>query len=334
MSRLRVLEPPVRPVGGVSSASVFLVTALTLAGASAFLVGWAPLRFSVVAVFLFAGPHNWIEARYFLARLPARCGRLRGFFLVGLGGVLALTAGFAALPWLPDGNRWAATATWNTVFVMWVVGLAQMRGRTNPRRDWSWTLPAGLALVCVGWLWPGWVGLGLVYLHPLIALWLLDRELLRRRPEWSRAYRVCLACLPLFLAALWLRLADAPDLPGRDVLTSQVTAHAGAGLLTGTSTHLLVATHAFLEMIHYSAWLVAIPLVGLRAAPWKLGDVPLARRAPAWRAGVFAVLITGAVAVLVLWTGFLADFALTRDIYFTVALLHVLAEAPFLLRAL
>jgi len=35
-----------------------------------------------------------------------------------------------------------------------------------------------------------------------------------------------------------------------------------------------------------------------------------------------------------LWGGFLADYPETRDIYFTVAIVHVLAEIPFLLRAL
>ena len=50
---------------------------LALACAAALLAGWLPLGFSIVTVFLFAGPHNWIEARYFLTRLPARWGRLR-----------------------------------------------------------------------------------------------------------------------------------------------------------------------------------------------------------------------------------------------------------------
>jgi hypothetical protein len=38
--------------------------------------------------------------------------------------------------------------------------------------------------------------------------------------------------------------------------------------------------------------------------------------------------------MLVLWVGFLADYPLTRSVYFTVALLHVLVEFPFLLRLL
>lgn len=37
-------------------------------------------------------------------------------------------------------------------------------------------------------------------------------------PEWRRAYRACLAMLPLMLAALWWRLADSPNLPGDDHL--------------------------------------------------------------------------------------------------------------------
>ena len=95
-----------------------------------------------------------------------------------------------------------------------------------------------------------------------------------------------------------------------------------------------MATHTFLEMLHYSVWLVAIPLVGLRTAPWRLRAVPLARRSPSWHAAVTCGLAVGGAVVLLLWGCFLADYPLTRDVYFTAAMLHVLAEVPFLLRAL
>jgi hypothetical protein len=36
--------------------------------------------------------------------------------------------------------------------------------------------------------------------------------------------------------------------------------------------------------------------------------------------------------VAAFWAGFLIDYPLTRSLYFTVALVHVLAEVPFLLR--
>ncbi len=53
-----------------------------------------------------------------------------------------------------------------------------------------------------------------------------------------------------------------------------------------------------------------------------------------WRWAVTGLLVFGIGVMLVLWACFLADYATTRQVYFTVALLHVLAEAPFLLRSL
>jgi hypothetical protein len=38
---------------------------------SALLISWKPLQLSIITVFLFAGPHNWMEFRYFLSRMPA-----------------------------------------------------------------------------------------------------------------------------------------------------------------------------------------------------------------------------------------------------------------------
>jgi hypothetical protein len=46
------------------------------------------------------------------------------------------------------------------------------------------------------------------------------------------------------------------------------------------------------------------------------------------------LLIAALAAMVVLWFGFSIDYSTTRDIYFTVAIAHVLAEAPFLLRML
>jgi hypothetical protein len=334
------LECP--PVQRAATASrwAFALTALGAAAAAAVLAGWAPLRFSIVTVFLFAGPHNWLEFRYFLTRMPGRWGRLRGFFLTAFGGVLALAAAFAGLVFFS--GRLALDAAfqsgyisfWNTALILWVAGLVHMRSRQNPRREWGLVWPVAFGLVGVAWLFPWWCGIGLVYLHPLMAFWLLDRELKRSRPEWRPAFHACLACLPVFLGLLWWKLADAPALPDADALTQAVTHHAGADVLQGVSSHLLVAVHTFLEMLHYAVWIVVVPLVGMRAVPWKLDAVPLARRSPAWRLGLYAFLGIGLAVVVILWGGFLADYTTTRNLYFTLALVHVLAEVPFLLRAL
>jgi hypothetical protein len=327
-----------RPAGAPEAS--FACAALAVAGATVLLAGWAPLTFSIVTVFLFAGPHNWLEFRYFLTRLPARWGRLHGFFLLGFAGMGGFAFAYAAVAWLTREGYLGATAwQWayasvHSALVLWVATLAHMRSRQNPRREWGWVWPLAFGLIALAWLAPvAWL-LGLVYLHPLVAFWLLDRELRRRRPQLRPAFHACLACLPVLLALLWWHLADAPHLPEWRPLDSAITQHAGAAVLPGVSSHLLVATHTFLEMLHYGVWVLAIPLLGLRTAPWRLHQVPLARRSANWRRAVTCFLVLGLGAVIALWACFLADYATTRAIYFTVALVHVLAEAPFLLRAL
>jgi hypothetical protein len=308
--------------------------------AAAAFAGLAPLQASVVTVFLFAGPHNWFELRYFVARLPARLGRSRNFFAAAASGVLLLTAGYGALPLLSRARGWGAdeillaSAAWNSLLILWVAALVLMRGRAVPRRDWSWAVPAGLALAAANWAAPQLLSLGLVYLHPLVALWFLDRQLRRARPRWRRAYRLTLLLVPLAVGVLWWQLAQSPPLAGEDPVTLRVTNHAGANILTGVSSRMLVTTHVFLETLHYGVWLVALPLLGARAAPWRLDAIPLVRRRDGPARLIRTLLAVGAFVVVLLWVAFLADYPTTRDVYFTFAMAHVLAEVPFLLRML
>jgi hypothetical protein len=332
---------PVESRAGLqSSRTLFILCALGVATGAALLAGWAPLQFSIVTVFLFAGPHNWLETRYFLTRLPGRWGRLRGFFLLSFAGIIGLTITYAVMVFMYGAGGLSPQAyevlhpLWNTVFLLWIAGLTQWRSQQNPRREWGWIWPLVMLLIALAWYFPqGW-GLLIVYLHPLMAFWLLDRELRRSKPEWRPAFHFCLALLPVFLGVLWWKLAWAPALPDDTTLEQDIAYHAGAGILTAVSSHLLVATHTFLEMLHYGVWVVAIPLIGLRSAPWKLDKVPMARRSSAWRLGITALLVLGLAVTLILWTCFIADYTTTRNVYFTVALAHVLAEVPFLLRAL
>src|SRR5437764_8584726 len=87
-------SPPVAARGRRAFASGFVALAV---GAAA-LAGALPIEFSLATVFLFAGPHNWFEARYALGRLPARAGKLWGFFTVSALGIVALTVAYAAIP--------------------------------------------------------------------------------------------------------------------------------------------------------------------------------------------------------------------------------------------
>jgi hypothetical protein len=338
MSRSWVV--PDRPLVSTMDGGLLLaIAAVGLMTLSALLAALAPIALSITVVFAFAGPHNWIEARYVLARLPARWGKLRSFFLVAAGGMLGLTLAFAALTaWLrrveTDADSAAlAMALWDSSLIAWVLWLIVLRSRRKPRRDWSGAIPIGCLAMAGAWLVPGLFGLVLVYGHPLMALAILDRELTRSRPGWRRGYHAGLAILPVLLVLIWWQLAGAPALPGVDALSIRIRQHAGADVLRGVSSHALVATHTFLETIHYGVWLVAIPMIGLKSAPWKLTAIPMARARGPGRRAVAVLLAIGAIAVLVLWVGFLLDYPTTRDLYFTMALLHVLAEVPLLLHA-
>jgi len=310
-----------------------------LAIGAALLAGWLPLAFSMATVFLFAGPHNWLEARYFLERLPARAGKLLPFFVLSALGIVGLTVAYPLLPIVAEtlGDDFAepAVALWNTALLAWIGILAFMRANTNPRRDWGWLVPVGFLVLAAAWWRPYHFTLALVYLHPLMALWILDRELGRSQPQWRTAYRCFLAGLPGLILGLCWHLHDAPPLPGNDALMLRIAQHSGSDwAFPGVSGHMLVAVHTCLEMIHYGVWVFVIPIVGMRTVPWKLETIPAAKRNPMQRWIVAGLLLFGLAMCATLWAGFTLDYLSTRDIYFTVAMLHVLAEVPFLLRAL
>ena len=335
-----VSQATIEHAGLTSSAQRFAAVLVVLTVSLALLAGLLPLSVSIVGVFLFAGPHNWMEARYFLARMPPRWGALWIFFTIGIVGTVALTASFALLPYVAREWRWSAEqwdialSSWNTLLALWIAALALLRAGQNPRRDWSWLPLVTGGVVALAWLWPLAWDLSLVYVHPLVALWFLDRELGRQHSAWRGVYRRVLPLVPICVALLAWQLAGAADLSGDDALSWRITQHAGADIVRGVSTHFLVATHVFLESLHYAVWLLAIPLVTFTTAPWHWKQIPLARRGGGWTVLVKTTLLVGATLTVLFWAGFSADYAVTRDIYFTVAMLHVLAEVPFLLRLL
>jgi len=332
---------------------------IACACASALLASWLPLQFSIVTVFLFAGPHNWFELRYFLMRMPVRFGKSRNFFITAFAGIGLLTAAYVALPVLYNFTLWTdgawstILASWNTLLLMWLGVLVWLRGKQRARRNWSWAIPVAFCLCSLNWMWPEFFSLAIVYIHPLVAFWFLDRHLRRTRPAWLVAYHRCLWFLPLLLVGIIWQLGRTPALSDDNGLFWRITQHAGAQLLPNISSHVLVSVHVFLEMLHYGVWLVALPLIGSLAAPqrtsaiaagtvsprrrgriWDVKAVPLARHPRGFPKLVGGALAFGLLLVAMLWFGFSVDYATTRDVYFTVAIAHVLAEAPFLLKML
>ena len=312
---------------------MFVVALAVCVLTSATLASWLPLQVSIVTVFFFAGPHNWFELRYFLMRLPARFGRSRNFFITAFAGLGILTLTYVSLPLLYRTVIWSneawliVLAVWNTLLLAWLALLIRLRGKQKTKSDWGWMIPAMLALGALNWLGPEFFSLAIVYVHPLVALWFLDRQLRRTRPDWLPAYRRCLSALPLILALMIWRLSQAPPLADDNGLFWRITQHSGAQLLPQVSGNLLVSVHLFLEMLHYGVWIVALPLLVPRFWKFELPSHGVRRVVP-------TLLATGVLTVVILWLGFATDYTETRDLYFTFAIAHVLAEAPFLLKML
>jgi hypothetical protein len=309
---------------------------LVVAAIAAACAAW-PAGMAVAVVLLGAGPHNWCEARYLLSRMPARWGPLRTYFLTAIAGVVILTTAFVALAIHPT-NQGAGDAdvmlvwlaVWHTALITWVAALAVLRQRQAPRRDFQWLLPIGLLCLAAAWAVPLWASVALVYLHPLLALVFLERELAVRRQPWLSSYRTALALLPFAIWVLWL---TAPSLDAAPLSSRPEAIQAGAFLLPDGVAGFVLATHVFLESLHYLVWIVAIPLA-TAAVPWDLRRVPLAARSASWRRVLAFVIAAGLVCVAMLWMAFAIDYETTRQAYFTVAIAHVLAEVPFLLRLL
>lgn len=331
-------EIRVRPFQ-LTSANVFLIAFVSACAVGAVLIGSFPLQLSIITIFLFAGPHNLMEFRYFAARMPVRWGKSRLFYSVGIGGVVLLTASyltlyFASGNWLWSLESWQIyAAVWNTALILWVGLLFYLRGKQH-RRDWSLGFAVAFFLAGLAWIVPQYWSLALVYLHPFVAMWFLERQIRRTRPEWLRAYHLCLLSIPVFLVLLWTLLAGQASLPQDTNLFWRINQHAGADILPSISSHLLVATHVFLESIHYFVWLLLIPLVDRRAIPWRLKDVPMFANANGIPKVFAAFLVFSLLVSIALWFGFAVDYETTRDIYFAFAIGHVLAEFPFLVKML
>lgn len=324
----------------LTTAQIFAASFLTFTIISACLIGWFPLAASIVTIFLFAGVHNAFEFRYFLARMPVRWGKSKVYYSFGIGGVLVLTAVYLAIyfdarNWLWSLKDWQiAVSVWNTLLVLWLGLLFYLRGRQKPKTDWSLAFAAAFLFCAFVWLAPQYFSLSLVYLHPFVAMWFLERQIRRTRKDWLKAYHFCLLTIPFFIIVLYFAFANAPNLSNETNLFWRITQHAGSGILPNISSHFLVATHVFLETIHYSVWIILIPLIDQRAVFWRFKEIPLAAAERGFPKLILGILTTSIVIIIVLWLGFSLNYTTTRDVYFAFAITHVLAEFPFLIKML
>jgi hypothetical protein len=133
----------------------------------------------------------------------------------------------------------------NSLLLSWIGLLVWLRAREKRKSDWTWFPAVLLAAGALNWFAPFFFSLGIVYLHPLVALWFLDRHLVRTRPQWVRAYRSFLLVLPMILTFMIWRMSQAPPLVDDNGLFWRITQHSGAELLPAVSSHMLVSVHSY-----------------------------------------------------------------------------------------
>lgn len=282
----------------------------------------APVLVATFSVGFLAGPHNLMEARYLLSRLPSRAGKLKSYFWLSAVGIVLL--GFSSLT-LPVFSELTAYRLWNTALIVWVAALAALRRQENPRREWPWLEPAALMLVGAMWAYPSFFTLILVLGHPVLALVILGRELHAfRRPE-LRVYYQVMAAVPVGLAVLWAGLSLQEPMTGEQI-RSFFTLTAGSPVF--------LATHTYLELLHYAVWIGVLPWLAGITRREKLELFPALRKSARRLLAARAILLCGLLVTAMFWWGFSLDFETTRDFYFRLAIFHVLVEFPFLLRLL
>lgn len=336
---------------GFASASLVLILA------AAVFSGIAPLQFAMATVFLFAGPHNWVEVRYFLSRLPSRFGPFRRFFLISFSGVFFLSLLLAALIFLMQASLITGETgktiyrIWTALFFLWLLALKHARKarvldsspapvkrtelfESKPDRLQQFCWLSGFALLFVSALYkPDYFGLAILYLHPLIGLLILERELRRSRPQLLPVYHKILVAIPVALSILFWQLYRSPCLAVDSTIDWQIAQRAGSFMLPNLSSHMIVALHTFLQVIHYGVWLLAIPFAtaAFTRRKWSPERLPAARNSRRIQALIAFVFAFSTLMVLALWLAFIADYSEAWQLYSTVAYVHVLAEIPFLL---
>lgn len=311
----------------VPAATAYMVTAAMLALL-------APIQLKAVVVFLFAGPHNWIELRYMLSRLPARWKNSRWFFNTSFVGVAVLSLSFVAImvammmSTAPVDLLRICFSLWGSALLGWLLVLAHQRRliQSLPQRLLAYLCGACCLAAC--WLGPEWFSVGLVYVHPLLSLAIFDRELERSRRDLLAGYRAVLIGAPAFLLLFWWQSCMAlPQSPIANLILDQ----SGVQIMTMVPPHFVISTLVFFDLLHYGVWLLGIPLMSAGWSGYRARAMPITTQSNFARNAISALLLGSSLAAATLWFCFTLNFETTYTVYFILAVVHVLAEMPFLI---
>lgn len=203
----------------------------------AILAATAPVPLTTVAVILFAGPHNALELRYALSRLPRRFGPLARFFGLAAAGISLLSIAMIGLllvtrfHGLARSSLTIVLSLWLTLLVVWTGATAgylpagDLTPRVLARSGASfWTeIPPATLLAIHGFLE------ALHYLAWLVAIPHVQRHrasipLRGRSSTASRMVTVMLAFSIVAVFILWSGFALDPALTW-DLYFPLATAH-------------------------------------------------------------------------------------------------------------
>lgn len=325
---------PSASAAALSQQQVFAASWLLLVVASALLAAGLPSVFSIWTVIIFGVPHNYAEFRYFLAKLPSRFGPLKPFFMTSFVGVSLLFCAEAALAisvdrgWLQPPLSRSLLWCWNEALILWILALSVLRYRDITRGAIALNMILAFVTTASNCLSPPMFTVVLTYLHPLLGLWILERELRRSRKSWLPTYHRCLLAVPVVVLALALCLhGSTSDTAALRLLT---LSNLGVSFFPGTSPIMFVAIYGFLQMVHYGVWVVAIPIAARSWQKWNINHLSVVRNRSRLRRLLWTAVGVATLAIPAFWLGFKFDYYTTIEIYVIVSLTHVIAEVPFL----
>jgi hypothetical protein len=321
-------------------AVVFFLALFMLIVASACLAGYAPIAFTIITVCVFGAPHNFSEFRYFLSKLPSRLATLKTFFITAFSGTVILFMLELALMFLGKTHsiernyRTAGWAIWNELVLVWLVVLAHFRYRFDKSKSLEFirlAVPAFSMATVANLISPALFTYGLTYLHPMLSLWIFERELRRSNKSLLPTYHKSLFLVPLALTGLTIALWNSPtDSAFGFTLNSFVDTAGNTATTNQVPVKLLLAIFAFLQMVHYGIWCFGIPILSDGWKKWRLDKIAVLRDRAKLRAPLFVLSLTAVLIVVAFWLNFVMNYEITNEVYLTLATLHVLAEIPFM----
>jgi hypothetical protein len=318
----------------------FAIALVLLVFVFAVLAAYTPIWSTLITVCAFGGPHNYAEYRYFLSRLPSRFGPLRAFFITAFAGAIilfllqiVLTQLFLRNAASNPGAR-PALFCWNELLILWMFALSILRYRSTDNTPKSLLVANSLYVAlatAANLLSAAAFSISLTYLHPLLGLWILERELKRTRKSWVAAYRWCLLSIPFAAVAILCALNNSHNANPSPELVGALNGNAlGAQLFPNASTMSLLALFGFLQMVHYGVWLIAMPIANRSWKRWRIERLPIIAKKPFLRPFILVACGLGVLAILFFWCGYVLDYDDVNEIYITITTLHVMAEVPFI----